>query len=131
MSSEANGLAVDLEGALDPEHVGDVGIPAGPELLAFTNAVELGRGDINETRRALAAVIGDQGAIEAAAIIAIFNGLVRVADGTGIQLDDGVFNASVSERDSLHINGFAGAVNSANLRPDPAAAPSQVHELFG
>ena len=131
MSSEANGLAVDLEGALDADHVGDVGIPAGPELLAFTNAVDLGRGDIDETRRALAAVIGDQGAIEAAAIIAIFNGLVRVADGTGIQLDDGVFNASVTERDSLHINHFAGAVNSANLRPDPAAAPSQVHELFG
>lgn len=131
MSSEANGLAVDLDGALDAGHVGDVGIPAGPELLAFTNAVELGRGDIDETRRALAAVIGDQGAIEAAAIIAIFNGLVRVADGTGIQLDDGVFNASVTERDSLHINDFAGAVNSANLRPDHAAAPSQVHELFG
>lgn len=131
MSSEANGLAVDLESALDPDHVGDVGIPAGPELLAFTNAVELGRGDIDETRRALAAVIGDQGAIEAAAIIAIFNGLVRVADGTGIQLDDGVFNASVTERESLHINHFAGAVNSANVRPDPASAPSQVHELFG
>lgn len=131
MSSEANGLAVDLEGALDPDHVGDVGIPAGPELLAFTNAVELGGGDIDETRRAVAAAIGDQGAIEAAAIIAIFNGLVRVADGTGIQLDDGVFNASVAERDSLHINDFAGAVNSANVRPDPAAAPSKVHELFG
>jgi len=131
VSSEANGLAVDLEGALDPDHVGDVGIPAGPELLAFTNAVELGGGDIDETRRAVAAAIGDQGAIEAAAIIAIFNGLVRVADGTGIQLDDGVFNASVAERDSLHINDFAGAVNSANVRPDPAAAPSKVHELFG
>lgn len=131
MSSEANGLAVDLEGALDPENVGDVGIPAGAELLAFTNAVELGRGDIDETRRALAAVIGDQGAIEAAAIIAIFNGLVRVADGTGIQLDDGVFSASVTERDSLRINDFAGAVNSANVRPDPAAAPNNVHELFG
>lgn len=131
MSSEANGLVVDLEGALDAGHVGEVGIPAGPELLAFTNAVELARGDINETRRALAAVIGDQGAIEAAAIIAIFNGLVRVADGTGIQLDDGVFNASVTERESLHINRFAGATNSANVRPDLAATTSKVHELFG
>lgn len=131
MSGEANGLTADLEGALDPDHVGDVGIPAGPELLAFTNAVEIGRSDIDETRRALAAVIGDRGAIEAAATIAIFNGLVRVADGTGIQLDDGVFNASITERDSLHINDFAGAVNSANLRPDSAAAPSQVNELFG
>ena len=131
MSSEANGLTVDLEGALDADHVGDVGIPAGTELLAFTNAVELGQGDIDETRRALAAVIGDEGAIEAAAIIAIFNGLVRVADGTGIQLDDGVFTASVIERESLDINRFAGAANSANVQPTDTAAPIKVHELFG
>ena len=141
MSSEANGLTIDLEGALDAEHVGDVGIPAGPELLAFTNAVELGDGDIDGTRHALAAVIGDQGTTEAAAIIAIFNGLVRVADGTGIQLDDGMFNASVIERESLDINRFAGAANSVQVQPAatpartsatpaPASAPTTVHELF-
>lgn len=130
MSGEANGLTIDLEGALDADHVGDVGVPASPELLAFTNAVELSRGDIDETRAGLAAVIGDEAATEAAAIIAIFNGLVRVADGTGIQLDDGVFNASVVERESLDINRFAGSANSADLQP-AAAHPTAVHELFG
>jgi hypothetical protein len=130
VSGEANGLNIDLEGALDADHIGDVGVPASPELLAFTNAVELGRGDIDETRSALAAVIGDEATTEAAAIIAIFNGLVRVADGTGIQLDDGMFNASVSDRESLDINRFAGAANSADLQPAPSMA-SAVHELFG
>jgi hypothetical protein len=130
VSSTANGLTADLEGALDADHIGDVGIPAGAELLTFTNAVELGRGDIDTTRAALAAVIGDDAALEAAAIIAIFNGLVRVADGTGIQLDDGIFAASIVEREALHINRFAGAANSADLRPS-VDRPTAVHELFG
>ena len=130
MSSAANGLTVDLQGALDADHLGDVGIPAGPELLAFTNAVELGRDDIDATRTTLAAVIGDAAAIEAAAIIAIFNGLVRVADGTGIRLDDGVFAASVAERETLRINRFTGAANSVDVQP-AASQPAAVHELFG
>ncbi len=130
MSGEANGLTIDLDGALDADQIGDVGVPASPELLAFTNAVELGRADIDETRAALAAVIGDEATTEAAAIIAIFNGLVRVADGTGIQLDDGVFNASIADRESLDINRFAGAANSADLQP-ASSNPTAVHELFG
>jgi hypothetical protein len=130
VSGEANGLTVDLQGALDADHIGDVGIPASPELLAFTNAVELGRGDVDTTRAALAAAIGDDAATEAAAIIAIFNGLVRVADGTGIQLDDGVLTASVVERELFDINRFAGAANSAELQP-ASSMPTAVHELFG
>ena len=130
MSSEANGLIADLEAALDADHLGDVGIPASSELLAFTNAVELGQSDIDATRGALASVIGDDATTEAAAIIAIFNGLVRVADGTGIQLDEGVLSASVIERESLNINRFAGAANSAELQP-AATSASSVHELFG
>lgn len=130
MSSEANGLIADLKAALDADHVGDVGIPASPELLAFTNAVELEQGDIDATRGALARAIGDDATTEAAAIIAIFNGLVRVADGTGIQLDEGVLSASVIERESLDINRFAGAANSAGLQPT-VTSPNAVHELFG
>lgn len=130
MSCEANGLTVDLEAAVDPDHIGDVGVPAGPELLAFANAVELGHGDVDATRQTLAEAIGIDATLEASAIIAIFNGLVRVADGTGIQLDEGVFTASVDERDLLGIDSFAGAANSA----DVVAAdvdPIAVRDLFG
>jgi hypothetical protein len=134
VSGEANGLTVDLTAAADRDHVGDVGVPASAELLAFTNAVELG-GDIGAARSALAAAIGDEATLEAAATIAIFNGLVRVADGTGIQLDDGVFAASVDERELLGINRFAGAANSADVSlrtPDGArSTPTAVSDLFG
>ncbi|NND74676.1 MAG: hypothetical protein HKN44_06675 [Ilumatobacter sp.] len=114
MSGEANGLTIDLDATLDRGHVGEVGVPAGPELLAFTNAVELG-GDIDGTRAAVAGVIGEEATIEAAAIVAIFNGLVRVADGTGIQLDAGVFAASIDERQRLGIDAYAGAANSLGV----------------
>lgn len=134
MSGEANRLTIDLSAAVDRDHVGDVGVPASAELLAFTNAVELG-GDIGATRAALAEAIGDEATLEAAATIAIFNGLVRVADGTGIRLDDGVFSASVAERELLGINRFAGAANSADVRTrttDAApTAPTAVSDLFG
>ncbi len=130
MSGEANGLTVDLQAAIERDHVGDVGVPAGAELLAFTNAVELDQGDIDATRAALADVIGEQATLEAAAIIAIFNGLVRVADGTGIQLDHGVFGASIEERDLLGINEFAGAANSSDVVAAKTNAAA-VDELFG
>lgn len=114
--------------------MGDVGVPSSAELLAFTNAVELG-GDIEAARTTLAEAIGATGALEAAATIAIFNGLVRVADGTGIRLDDGVFSASVDDRARLGIDRFTGAANSADVRATtPAsggAGPIAVDELFG
>jgi hypothetical protein len=134
VSGEANGLTIDLESALDRDHVGDVGIPASAELLAFTNAVEIG-GDIDAARAALAAAIGVDATLEAAATIAIFKGLVRVADGTGIRLDDGLFSESARERELLGIDRFAGAANSADVRARTAGpAPSgsvAVTDLFG
>ncbi len=131
MSSEANGLQVDLGAVLDRHHVGDVGVPAGPELLAFANAVEVGDRDIEDARRRLAQVIGEAGALEAAAIIAAFNGLVRVADGTGIELDEGVFAASAHDREMLGINRYAGAANSAAVTLVPGAGQQGVGSLFG
>jgi hypothetical protein len=134
VSGEANELTIDLEAVLDREHVGDVGIPASAELLAFTNAVELG-GDIDAARAALADAIGDEATLQAAATIAIFNGLVRVADGTGIRLDEGVFTASVDEREALGINRFAGAASSADVRArateSEPSGPVVVADLFG
>lgn len=134
MSGEANGLTVDLQAAVDRDFVGDVGVPASSSLLAFTNAVELG-GDIEGTRAALEAEIGAEATMQAAATNAVFNGLVRVADGTGIQLDDGVFTVSAEARELLGINQYAGAANSADVRAlsDELAphSPIAVSDLFG
>lgn len=130
MSSDALDLRVDLERVVDPHHLGDVGLPDSAVLLAFTNAVASGTPDLAETRRALTDRVGEEGLLEAAATIAIFGGLVRVADGTGIQLDDGVFGASADDRRRLGIDDFAGSANTVPHEPRRPASDA-ISELFG
>ena len=131
MSSAALGFDVDVERVLDHEHIGDVGVPHSAELLAFTNAVQIGAPDLAAASADLAKAVGPDGVREAAATVAVFNGLVRVADGTGIQLDGGVFAVSATDRARLGIDRFAGAANGG------AAATLDVHttltigDLFG
>ena len=133
MSSEALGLDVDYEGVLDRDHLGDVGVPHSAELLTFTNAVQIGTSDLTAARADLQAAVGADGLLEAAATIAIFNGLVRVADGTGIQLDGGVFALSADDRALLGIDRFAGAVNSAPTAAASTRPPTSlsIGEMFG
>jgi len=45
-------------------------------------------------------------------IVAVFNGLVRSADGIGIPLDDAVLAATVDARATLGFDGYLGAANS-------------------
>ena len=134
MSSEALGLEVDYEGVLDRDHLGDVGVPHSAELLAYTNAVQIGMPDLAAATADLQAAVGTDGLLEAAATIAIFNGLVRVADGTGIQLDGGVLALSADDRSVLGIDRFAGAANSAptTAAASPLAPTSlSIGEMFG
>lgn len=103
-------------------------------MLAFANAVESEASDdeVSQARDRLTKMIGSEATRDAAATIAIFNGLVRVADGTGIQLDAGLFGASVDDRRRLGIDRFAGAANSADLAVDAAdGPPAAVSDLFG
>ena len=66
--------------------------------------------------------------MEAAATIAIFNGLVRVADGTGIQLDAGVLADSADFRAAYGVDDYAGAANTETV---PVAVDrSSVSDLF-
>ena len=73
-------------------HAGDgaaSGIAHGAELLAFTEAV-LGDDEsvLAATRRALRAVLGDDGLADTAATLGSYNSIVKVADATGIPLDE-------------------------------------------
>lgn len=131
MSSEALGLEVDYERVLDRDHLGDVGVPYSAELLTFTNAVQIGEPDLGAARVALEAAVGAEGALEAAATIAIFNGLVRVADGTGIQLDGGVFAVSADDRARFGIDHYAGSANSDATTPRDPSTVRSIGDLFG
>jgi hypothetical protein len=134
VSSDAIDTEVDLDAIVDRAYIGDVGIPSGRELLAFTNAVEGGEPDLNAARAALHDAVGQDGLIEAAATIAAFNGLVRVADGTGIQLDPGLDSFSQADRARLGIDAFAGSANMVADRPAGTMAASMaqtIGDLFG
>ena len=55
--------------------------------------------------------------------VAVFNGLVRTADASGIPLDDGVVSATADDRDELGLGSYGGAANS-DLTIAAGASPS-------
>ncbi len=91
-------------------------MPGSETLLRFAAAV-LGGTGVGSARERLVDELGQDAMWEAAGTIAAFCGLVRVADGTGIQLDDGVLAVSADLRGRSGIDGFGGAGNSG---PAPA-----------
>lgn len=107
-----NGAAVDLA-AVNGESDGNVGVAHASELLAFTDAVM--RSDdraIERTRAALRAVLPDDAYVEVAAVIAAFNVVDRVADATGIPLDDMLLAMSGDVREQLRLSRFASSANT-------------------
>lgn len=108
------------------------GVPCGDLLLEFAVAAHLGRDDLPEVRERLAAAVGSAGLVEAALTVGVFNGLTRVADGTGILLDGGTLAATRDVRAELGLNEFAGATNTGDVvrETGPSHLPASVMELF-
>lgn len=130
VSGEKAGLDVDLDVATDATKTGDAGVPNGAELLAFATAANRRSDDLPEARAALEAAVGSEGLLEAAATVAIFNGLVRVADGTGIQLDPSMLTSTAETRAALGIDLFSGAANTVGAPTEPRQDATGVEGLF-
>jgi hypothetical protein len=105
-SSKAKGESFDL--SLIVGKPGDGNIPHGALLVAFAEAV-LGVDDerLADTQSRIRAAIGDVALVDAAAIVATFNAIDRVADATGIQIEDAKAQATADVRAVLGINAFA------------------------
>ncbi len=90
------------------DDAGDGGIPSGDLLIAFAEAV-LGDDEarLNDVRQRLRVVIGDAGLVDAAAVIANYSALDRVADATGIPLEAAKEANTVELRAELGIDDFA------------------------
>jgi len=129
-SGEKAGLDVDLAVAIDPSAGGDAGVPHGELLLRFASAANKRSSDLASARVALHDAVGPEGVLEAAATVAIFNGLVRVADGTGIQLDPAMLTATVDDRAALGLDAFGGAANSDGAPTAPRTDRDGVLGMF-
>jgi hypothetical protein len=105
-SSKANGENYDL--ALLTGVKGDGNVPHGALLVSFAEAV-LGNDDerLAAIRSEVRARLGDAALVDAAAIAATFNAIDRVADSTGIPIEDAKAAATADFRAALGINAFA------------------------
>ncbi len=114
-------MSATVAGVEHGERGGDaaIGIAEGGLLIDFAEAVVLATDEVDPLRNRLLDRIGPAGTAHAAATVTAFSGLVRVADGTGIPIDDGLAAVSAQLRDELALDQLGGAANS---RVDEIAA---------
>jgi hypothetical protein len=97
------------------------GIAHGAELSALVEAVvaSLPRGSDREplerARAALRAALGDEGFVDACAVLAQFSMLDRIADGVGIPVEPPLTVATQTLRHTLGLDAFASAGNTPAL----------------
>ena len=115
VSSETEGNKVNLESVTRGAEI-ESGVPFQAELLNFAEAA-LGddADEIARARQAVRAAMGDKAVVDAAGVIANFQRMVRIADGTGIPLDTPVAMATDRIRSDLGINEYGSADNTPAL----------------
>ena len=84
----------------------DGNIPHGALLARFAEAVVTGADDRNLLRDAVLAALGPAGLVDSAAVVALFNAIDRVADSTGIPLEDWKAADTVEMRAALGVDRF-------------------------
>ncbi|MDH3679079.1 MAG: hypothetical protein OEV40_03930 [Acidimicrobiia bacterium] len=82
---------------------GDGGVRHGALLSRFAELVHE-RAGLDDTRPEMVDALGEEGLVDAAAICANFNMMVRIADGTGTPLDEGTVAPSAELRDDLGLD---------------------------
>ena len=118
-STQVSGEAVNLNGIVEGNEV-QTGLRGGEVLIRFAEASVGDSFDdkADETRVAREAVkdeLGENSMVDAAGVIANFQRMVRIADGTGIPLDTPVAMMTSSIREDLGINEYGSASNTPAL----------------
>lgn len=101
VSDATAGLDVVTSGQSDDAHA----LPHEQALVTYTEAV-MGDGDTSAAREALMAELGEASLVDAAAVIAHFDAITRVADGSGISLDSVMKKSTADMRADLGIDAF-------------------------
>ena len=81
------------------------GVPHGQCLIEFVEAM-LGSDEarLQQARSAVLAAVGPAGLVDAAGAVASFNAVVKVADGSGIQVDDSRQETAAKIREELRLD---------------------------
>ncbi len=108
-SGKPSGLELDLRLVSGESADPDGGVPEGAVLRRFAEAVIRDRHEVRAAREACRRALGDSRTVQAATIIASFDGINRVADATGIRLDETTDSASGEMIDQLGFDRMAGS----------------------
>ena len=109
-SARANDEAIDLQAVMDTTQ--ETQIPAGAVLSEFTEAIVRRDPALAQIRDRVVSTIGADAMVDAAAVVANFQRMVRIADGLGIPIDDSWRDYSASMRESLGVGAFMSAANT-------------------
>ena len=71
---------------------------------------------LSRARTGLLRALGPEGLVDAAAVVGLFNAIDRVADATGIPLDEPLLLMSGEVRAELGLERFASAANTPGIR---------------
>ncbi len=112
VSGETTGIQVNMA-AVNGDVEGGHAIEHAAELVAFTEAV-MGTDDatLGEARTALRAVLDTDAFVDTCAVIGAFNVVDRIADSTGIPLDDLMVAATGDLRGELDLARFRSSANT-------------------
>lgn len=93
-------------------------VPHGESLIRFAEAVVGGDSEtLDAARTELRAAVGDAGFVDAAAVVANFQRMVRIADGTGIPLDTRLQLMTQNLRSELGLEAFGSSANTGETSP--------------
>ncbi len=99
--------------AVHGEVAGEVGIEHAAELVRFTEAVMRDDdAELAQARDALRAVLSDEQFVDTCAVIGAFNVVDRIADSTGIPLDEPIKEISAEVREELDLGRFGSSKNT-------------------
>lgn len=106
VSGQQNGKTYDLRAVIGEDDI-ESGIPASAELSRFAEAIcENDDDKIEVSRSAVVEALGEAAMIDAAATIAAFNAFPRVADATGIPLEEMKVEPTAGIRADLGFEAF-------------------------
>jgi len=112
-SSQYQGDEVDLTAVVDGKAAANSGVENAELLVRFAEAILSSdvRGQ-EAARNLLRNEMGEAALVDAAAVVANFQRMVRIADATGISLDAPVVALSGDLREQLDLGRFGSAVNT-------------------
>jgi len=112
-SAALSGGAAELSALTEGKEAGDSGVEEGDLLLRFADAsVGDDEEELAAARSELLVAMGGAALVDAAAVAANFQRMVRIADATGIPIDAPMEMMSRDIRDSLDLGRFEGASNT-------------------